>query len=115
MATRLLAPEVVMVDGVGVAVALTEVVPTAWVVAVALEAGYTGAGALVGTVLFKKLVKCWSELSWNSSRVPGAAVHCARVGHWLNDGARAVGDSQGGGLRVVSIGFQIRLVLSAAM
>jgi hypothetical protein len=48
MAKSLLPPEAVMVDGVGVAEAFTEVVPTepAVVVAVALE--YTG--ALVGAL-----------------------------------------------------------------
>jgi hypothetical protein len=30
--------------------------------------------------------------------VPGVAVHYAGGGNWLDDGARAVGDGQGGGL-----------------
>lgn len=39
-------------------------------------------------------------------RVPGVAVHYAGGGHWLDNGAGAVGDGQGGALRIVSIGYQ---------
>jgi hypothetical protein len=67
------------------------------------DRAFGGGGAVVvhwgrGGGTIEKLVKCCSKLYWNSPRVPGVAVHYACGGLWLDDGARAVGDGQGGGL-----------------
>jgi len=42
--------------------------------------------------------KCCSKLYWNSSRVPGGAVHYACGGDGLDNGVRAAAEGQGGGL-----------------